>query len=332
MSTAVPPLYLELVPEPGDALHLAHPRVPLSERPLQIGRGPENALVLSEDTVSWHHATVWLDRGIIRVQDRASTNGTWIDDTRLDGEGPVRPGQVLRLGRRVRLRVVSIMPTMPDLGPSWRLEVLESGASVAIPPDSLRVGSGPGVSLSLPLDGVAWFAVHPRADGAEIETDEGQHRGVKAGVAFTIGQRSFRILAADGPTVPTVGERSPTDGFRLEVSLDGPAGPEAVLHDPLRGVEHRVTAENRAVLLYVLAVKVLEDRAAKVPDARQGWLADEELASGVWGREALRMDANNLNVLIHRLRKELAAAGFDPSFLERRNHAARLSLVHVTRR
>ncbi|MES2638130.1 MAG: FHA domain-containing protein [Myxococcota bacterium] len=324
-------LYLELLPEPGDVMYAAHPRVPLAERPLHIGRGPENALVLAEDTVSWNHATVWLERGTIRVQDRASTNGTWIDDTRLDGDGEVKPGQILRLGRRARLRVVSTAPFTRIDAPAWRLEVLETGASVAVPEGMLRVGTGSDVDLSLPLEGVGWFGVRPVEDGAEIEMEDGQRRPAKAGVAFMIGERHFRILPAKGPAVPTVGERSPTDAYRLQVSLDGPAGPEAVLEDPARSVSHRVSAENRAVLLYVLAVRLLDDRAARVPDARQGWLADEELAMGVWGREAQRMDSNNLNVLLHRLRRELLEVGFDASFLERRNHAVRVRLVHVFR-
>src|SRR4051812_29629541 len=112
MSTT-PSLFLELVSEPGDVIQGSLPRVPLAERPLHIGRGPENALVLSEDTISWQHVTVWIERGEIRVRDRQSTNGTWIDDVRLDGEGSVRPGQVLRLGRHARLRVVSTAPVAP---------------------------------------------------------------------------------------------------------------------------------------------------------------------------------------------------------------------------
>ncbi len=330
MST-FPTLYLELLPEPGDALHVAHPRVPLTERPLQIGRGPENGLVLADDTVSGQHATVWIERGAIRVQDRASTNGTWIDEARLDGEGEVRPGQILRLGRRVRLRVVSTVPGLPVEAPAWRLEVLESGASVAVAPGGLCVGTGPGVDLSLPLDGVTSFGVFPVDGGAEIEAG-GPRYVVKAGVVFMIGQRHFRILPADGPAVRTVGERSPTDGYRLQVSLDGPTGPEAILEDPVLGLVHRVAAENRAVLLYLLAVQLLDDRAARVPEPRQGWIGDDEVASGVWGREALRMDANNLNVLIHRLRRELVDGGLDPSFLERRNRAVRVRLVHVVKR
>ncbi|MDP2306488.1 MAG: FHA domain-containing protein [Pseudomonadota bacterium] len=327
----IPTLYLELLPEPGEELHQAHPRVPLGERPLYIGRGPENALVLSEDTISWNHARVWIERGAIRVEDRGSTNGTWIDDARLHGDGLVRAGQILRLGRRSRLRVVSTAPVVPVEAPAWRLEVLETGASVTVPEASLRVGTGPDADLSLPLDGVGGFNVRPLSDGAELELEDGQRRLVKAGVAFTVGERHFRILPANGPEVPTVGERTLTDAYRLHVSLDGPTGHEVVLEDPARGLTHRVSAENRAVILFALAVRLLEDRAARVPESRQGWLADGDLAVGVWGREAQRMDANNLNVLLHRLRRELLEVGFDPSFLERRNHAIRLRLVHVFR-
>ncbi len=322
-------MYLEFVTAPGTPFAAA-PRLPLSERPLNLGRAPESDVVLPDDTVSWHHATVWVERGLVRVRDRESTNGTWIDDVRLDREGEVEIGRVLRLGLNVRLRVGSTAPLPKAAAPGWRLEVLESGASLGIPPDGLRVGSGPGVDLGVVLDGVGAFGVRPVPEGAEIVTD-GPPRRVAAGVAFEVGGLHFRVLPAAGPLVPTVGKLAATDRYRLRVSLDGPNGAEAVLEDPGAGLRHAVTAENRAVLLYFLANRLLEDRAARVPVEQQGWVGDVELATGVWGREAARLGPNNLNVLLHRVRREIEDAGFDPSFLERRGPAVRARLVFVQR-
>ena len=48
----------------------------------------------------------------------------------------------------------------------------------------------------------------------------------------------------------------------------------------------------------------------------------------VWGKKG-SADANGLHVLVHRLRKELKEAGFDPWFIEKRRKAIRLALREV---
>jgi hypothetical protein len=321
--------YLELIAAPGSGLP-ANLRLPLAERPLHLGRGPDNDLVLADDTVSWHHASVWAERGAVRVRDRGSTNGTWIDDQRLDGEAALRSGQVLRLGHHVTLRLGSTVALVTPASPTWRLEVLDTGAAVAVPFEGLRVGTGVGVDLSVPLAGVRQFVVRPVREGAEIEQEDGPAWIAKAGAPFEVGGVHFRVLPGEGAPVPTVGEQSPTDRYRLRVSLAGPST-TAFLEDPARGVVHQVAAENRAVLLYLLVVRLLEHRAARLPAERQGWCTDDELGVGVWGREAARIQANNLNVLVHRLRRELEEAGFDTGFLEKKSRALRARLVHVSR-
>ncbi|MFN7143797.1 MAG: FHA domain-containing protein, partial [Myxococcota bacterium] len=189
-------LFLEFVLAPGASSLAAPPRLPLGDRPLNLGRAPDSDVVLPDDTVSWQHATVWIERGQVRVRDRDSTNGTYVDEARVDREADVRVGQVLRLGQRVRLRVGTTMPTTRVPTPTWRLEVVESGTSLVIPGDGLRVGSGAGVDLGVVLDGVGAFVVRPLPDGAEILPDEGAPRRVGPGVAFAMGGLHFRVLPA----------------------------------------------------------------------------------------------------------------------------------------
>jgi hypothetical protein len=43
------------------------------------------------------------------------------------------------------------------------------------------------------------------------------------------------------------------------------------------------------------------------------------------------MEGNNLNVLVHRLRRELEGAGFEANFLEKKSRSLRARLVHVRR-
>jgi DNA-binding response OmpR family regulator len=53
---------------------------------------------------------------------------------------------------------------------------------------------------------------------------------------------------------------------------------------------------------------------------------DEGILVAVWGRAALRQAASNYSVLLHRLRKELDADGFDSTFIEKRRGATRVRL------
>lgn len=319
-------LFLEVL---GSVDAGSRPRLPLGERILRVGRAPENDLVLAEATVSAAHATVWVERGLVRVRDQASTNGTWLDGVRVVDEATMGPGQTLRLGTRTELRLVQRGAVAPRLD-ALRLEVVEDGLSVPLPVEGVRCGLGDGVDVSLPLSDVQAFRVVPAGRGATLHVPGAPVRPARLGEVFAVGGFHFRVLPADGDVLPTVGQDRPTDRYHLRVS-QGALGVEAWISDPAGGVEHRIEAENRAILLFVLVSRLLDDRAARVPVDQEGWCGDEDLARGIWGREAGRMEANNLNVLLHRLRRELTDAGFETAFLEKRRRATRTRLVHVTR-
>lgn len=73
--------------------------VELGGRPLTIGRGQQNDLVLEDQdrTVSRFHAEVRLENGAYVLVDLNSQNGTWVDDDRID-RFPLRPGVPVRIG------------------------------------------------------------------------------------------------------------------------------------------------------------------------------------------------------------------------------------------
>lgn len=60
-------------------------------RPITIGRGPDNALVLRDGRASRHHARIDGRRGTLVLTDLGSTNGSFVNDRRVDsialGEG-----------------------------------------------------------------------------------------------------------------------------------------------------------------------------------------------------------------------------------------------------
>ncbi|MBV8086544.1 MAG: FHA domain-containing protein [Chloroflexi bacterium] len=69
-----------------------------------LGRAPDNTIVLPDQSVSAHHASVHQDRGQWWVEDLRSTNGTAVNESPVRGSVPLYPGDVIRLGE-VELRL-----------------------------------------------------------------------------------------------------------------------------------------------------------------------------------------------------------------------------------
>lgn len=85
------PEYFELLVIAGD---FEGEKLPLSSKPIIIGRSPKrSALVLSDDTISATHCQIYALDGVIYVKDLNSRNGTWINDTK-----KLKPSETVRIG------------------------------------------------------------------------------------------------------------------------------------------------------------------------------------------------------------------------------------------
>jgi len=69
-----------------------------------IGSDPGNELVIEEPTVSRRHAEVARRAGIFEIRDLGSTNGTFVNNRRIEGPTRIKAGDEIRFGG-VRLRV-----------------------------------------------------------------------------------------------------------------------------------------------------------------------------------------------------------------------------------
>lgn len=78
---------------------LAGTVVPLGTSPITVGRAADSTLVLNDDYASSRHARFFLSDGQWVVEDLGSTNGTWIDRTRITGPTMLRVGAKVRIGR-----------------------------------------------------------------------------------------------------------------------------------------------------------------------------------------------------------------------------------------
>jgi pSer/pThr/pTyr-binding forkhead associated (FHA) protein len=73
--------------------------IPLGTSQITIGRAPDSTLVIDDDYASSRHARLYAGDGGWIVEDLGSTNGTWIDRTRITSPTVLPPGAALRIGR-----------------------------------------------------------------------------------------------------------------------------------------------------------------------------------------------------------------------------------------
>jgi hypothetical protein len=78
---------------------LAGTRLTLGESPITIGRAEDSTLVVTDDYASARHARLVPRSGQWYVEDLGSTNGTYLDRTRVNGPTPVPIGVPIRIGR-----------------------------------------------------------------------------------------------------------------------------------------------------------------------------------------------------------------------------------------
>ncbi|MFG2293258.1 FHA domain-containing protein [Streptomyces sp. NPDC048603] len=76
--------------------------VALQGQTITLGRAHDSTIVLDDDYASSRHARIYPDRdGQWIVEDLGSTNGTYLDRTRLTAPTPIPPGAPIRIGKTV---------------------------------------------------------------------------------------------------------------------------------------------------------------------------------------------------------------------------------------
>ncbi len=78
----------------------ASARQPLPDGKLTLGSDPASSIVLAGPAVSPRHAQLVVSHGHVTVSDLHSASGTYVNERRLGGPAPLRPGDVLRVGGR----------------------------------------------------------------------------------------------------------------------------------------------------------------------------------------------------------------------------------------
>ncbi len=74
-------------------------KITLGDQPILIGRADDSTLVLTDDFASSRHARLTNRGGQWYVEDLGSTNGTYLDQQRVQGPLLVNAGQPIRIGQ-----------------------------------------------------------------------------------------------------------------------------------------------------------------------------------------------------------------------------------------
>lgn len=73
--------------------------MPLGSAPIVIGRSPASTLVVEDEYASARHARLYEQGGTWWIEDLGSTNGTFVDDERIQGPRELKPGLSVRIGQ-----------------------------------------------------------------------------------------------------------------------------------------------------------------------------------------------------------------------------------------
>ncbi len=85
-------------------------KIPLDHLPLVLGRIPPADVVISVESISRKHARISRDAAGYVVEDLGSSNGTFVNDERIQGPKSLRDGDTIRLGADIQLKLAVAPP------------------------------------------------------------------------------------------------------------------------------------------------------------------------------------------------------------------------------
>ena len=275
---------------------------------LLVGRSAACGLRLSSALASSEHARLTWSGALWELRDLGSKNGTYLARERLEP------------GRSVRLAEGDLL-TFGDRAEEWLLEDASGPEALALDLASGEVQAATGGLLSLPSSEAPELSIYRDRTGDWVEErDDGEVRTLAhEGVVQTAGRAWRVLLPVDGEGTPMI-EAGPSLAsivMRFAVSRDEERVEITLLHQQR---ELRLEPRDHAYVLLTLARARAAE--AELPPSERGWV-DREVLTRMLG-----MDANALNVAIHRARHQLLGAGVEDGqgIVETRKNARRFGL------
>lgn len=273
-----------------------------------VGRASSCDLRLSAVQVSAEHAALRWTQGRWMLVDLCSRNGTWVGGSRLSSGGSAN----LSLDTPIGFGSIDEVWRLKDDAPP-RPFVRATGRDIEIIDGLIGLPSAeqPLLTIGQSSDGT-WF----------VEDDEGRRSTEDRDIHRVDGMRWRVYLPSELPR--TVGTRvsMPVEDTQLLIRHDQTEEHIVAELRAQQGAYVELGSRAHHVLLLELARARLHDRARCIVPAEEGWIHREELS------ERLKIDVNHVNIMIHRLRRQLAELGVNDglNMVQRRARSGLLRL------
>lgn len=178
-----------------------------------IGRKTDNDVVIENLAVSGHHARVVQESGTFFIEDMGSTNGTFLNDTKIEKRRLQHRDQI-RVGKHVLIFEDETATTRPSPPPA---AVLEADKTVMAPPPRNTLKTKPAVGSGDVLSGGKIGVVLVVAG----QTDKNEYK--LTGQVSVIGSQDAAAVKLTGwfaPKVAALISRTET-GYAISMSEEG---------------------------------------------------------------------------------------------------------------
>lgn len=257
-----------------------------------IGRSPDCYLQLEHPSVSGRHASVRWNGEVWELQDLGSTNGTYLDGTRIEvGVRPLlKEGSTLNFG------------TDPT---EWVLIDASSPGPMAVALGSSRVVHEYAGLLALPSPDDPQVTIYRDCDGRWVAEEASGTRRLHNSDVIAVGGVSWRFDAG-GAVVATTGSQEGIpipSNIQLEfmVSLNEEQVDIVVVH-----AAKRMSLKPRAhhyLLLTLARQRIIDQADVRLPESSHGWIDRDQLL------KMLTTTANQLAIHVYRARRQFADCG-----------------------
>lgn len=281
-----------------------------------VGREPSAALRLSDESVSWRHASLRWTGQLWELQDLGSSNGTFLNGTRI----PPGTRAPLRVGFRIRFGNEEDEFRLVDAGPpATALVDLVTGERIFAVDDL----------VALPASETPELFLSRQADGEWVAEQADKAWEPKPLEVLAVAGRQFRFEPSNAvsATVAGRGDLLTPSALALEFSVtrDEEYVELVICHGqrrtPLRPRAHTY------LLLTLARLRVRDQSEAAVAPDGQGWVYQDQLI------KMLATTQMQLAVDIYRARKQFSEAGVADAaqIVERRgtSHELRLGVSRL---
>lgn len=300
----------------GSLAELASKRVFHLRVETTVGRSAHCGLHVQGSYVSSVHATIRFAASVWEIKDLGSTNGTFVNGSRL-GVGAMRR---LQAGDVVSFGAVDSGWKLLDEAPPSPMALADDGEVIVAEQQMLAIPSSsrPAVTIYCTARG-GWSR-----DQANVSEE------IRDGESLDILGRRWRVFLPDSVTRTDVARAKDVRSVTLIFDVSSDEEDIRLLAEINGG---SIDLGNRAsnLLLLVLARRYLADVESGLAPRDCGWVYPDELS------RALRTDAEHVNVDIFRVRRRFAPH-FDNAaeIIERQNGSRRLRVnaqrIEVRRR